>query len=53
MDWKKIWDSLKESQKPENVKQRLRDNIEIGKLKLENEKINAERKKMFGKRIGG
>lgn len=46
MTWKEFVkesiDKIKESQKPENIKERLRNEIEIQKLMTEKEKLRCE-----------
>ena len=52
---KKTLDDYKEYNKPENVKKRLKNKIEIQKLSLTSEKLTAEKKELMKKRynIGG
>ena len=47
----KFWNEFKEANKPENVKKRLQNEIEITKLKTEKEKLNFERRQMMEKRF--
>ena len=44
MKFKEILDKFSEHQKPENVKKRLKEQIEVEKLKAELDKVRSKRK---------